>query len=236
MASTAGSKAKLTGFLTTWAEGHKDPKIKEKVPEFKMYDANVKREAGALMAAGPEKTKVLQDALAVYKSLKGAPSMKDNSGIDFGIATCEYELGNFEGASSAFGVLIRDGKLGGAVTSKPDPAGGGGVIVEDNPVFWESNLKWIRSNVELSRKPGYPAADKIKEGAERVVKDLFITHKDRTGGDKWAAEWVALRKEILPTWEPGVAANPATAPATQPGGEAASPAPATPAAPAAGQQ
>ncbi|QOV87289.1 hypothetical protein [Humisphaera borealis] len=235
MAKDAANKAKLTGFLVPWAANHKDPKIKAKVPEFTLYDANTKREAGQLLPDGPEKNKVNDEALAVYKKLKELPAMKDNSSVDFGIATCEYEKKNYEGASSAFGTLIRDGKLGGANIIEANLAGGDSVV-KDNPVFWEANLKWIRSNLEIAKKPEFPNATKIKEGAERVVKDMFINYKDRTGGDKWRDDWVSLRKEVLPGWEPGVVVAPATLPASQPADGTATPAPAAPTAtPAAAQ-
>lgn len=231
MAAAAANKAKLTGFLVPWAQNHKDPKIQAKVPEFTLYDANTKREAGQLLPDGPEKQKVNDEALTVYRKLKELPAMKDNASVDLGIASCEYEKKNYEAASSIFGMLIRDGKLGGANIVEANLAGGDSVVKE-NPVFWEVNLKWIRSNIEIAKNPSFPNATKIKEGAERVVKDLFITHKDRTGGDKWGGEWVALRKELLPTWEPGVVA----AAATQPGEAAPATAPAAePTAPAAGQ-
>jgi len=218
MGKIMANKAKLTGFLVPWAANHKDPKIKAKVPEFRLYDANTKREAGQLVNDPAQKKAVTEQALAAYKELATQVDAKSKSSVNLGIGLSEYELQNHEAASSMLGMLIRDGSLGGATITEADEATGG-TLVRDNPTYWEATLKWIRSNYALGTDTNYRDHDKIKAGAERALKDLFITHKEKTGGDNWSGEFLELRKEMIPDWQPGVAAASTTQPATSPAGE-----------------
>jgi hypothetical protein len=227
MAALAANQAKLTGFLVPWAQNHKDPKIKANANQFVLYDANTKRKAGELLADGPEKTRVLEAALKVFADLQ--TKMPQDATVNLGTALTQYELKRFADASGNFAVLIRDGRVGGPTVNDRDEATGG-YIVKDNPVYWETTLKWIRSNAAWAAgNAADPNAAKAREAAERSLKDLFITHRDRTGGDKWAREFAELREgagprvgsraRSPPPRPPSRAATQPTAdaPATQPG-------------------
>ncbi|MDB5294451.1 MAG: hypothetical protein JWO31_434, partial [Phycisphaerales bacterium] len=225
-AEVAANRSKMTGVLTQLAQNHPDERIRKRADEFAVYDAATKREAAEMTPDPAQKKALATAALTAFGGLRPKVEAANNPGlltrIDFGMAACELALGNHQAAADGFGKLIATGRLGGATVTEPDPAGGGGVVTKDNPSYWEGMYKWNRANLELAKKNAdSPLGKKLREGAERSVKDLFITNRDKTGGDNWDRQFVELRNEVAPGWEPGVPASGTAAPAapaaTQPG-------------------
>ena len=54
------------------------------------------------------------------------------------------------------------------------------------------------------------------EESKSYLKQQLVRWGDRVGGKKWKDEFVKLKSEIIPGFDPN-ALPPATAPATQPG-------------------
>ncbi len=218
MAETAGNEAKLTNFMVSFCENSKDQKIKDLTPDYQLYDAKMKLNAGSL-ASGADRRRKLNDALSAYQRIKQA--RPDDAKAAYGLGLTQFELGEWAEASATLGTLISDRKLGGAQVRETDKVTGEERL-KDNDSFWEGTYKWIKSSFEQAKAlPNDPTMQKVMAGAKQALKDDFITYGDSTGGDKWAAKFEELRKEMIPDFDPHAllkapASNPSTAPAAPP--------------------
>ena len=211
MRTIAQNRARLSGFLVEWARGNKNPDIAKRVYSYSVYDAESKRLAGTLA----KDKKLLGDALAAFKRLL-TPEMtalyrKEVAGtrIDpeyphvnvlLGVGLVNFELGDYEGSRDALGRLLVDRKLGTPKVEKIDERTNE-TRYEDNQPYWEAWYKLLRSNVEIHRKkPNDPVAQQGFQNAKDGLKRLYIIGD--VGGEKWADEFEALRKELIPDFNP----------------------------------
>ena len=95
-----------------------------------------------------------------------------------------FAQGDWAGARSRLARLLADRALGDATT----------VVTQDgvdrevaNDDFWEAQLKFIRSSLELGND---------RNALRGQIERLFVLHGDTTGGTRWADEFDALRKEL----------------------------------------
>ncbi len=231
MAETAKNEADLTDFMVHWTRSSKDPKIAKLVPAFEMFDAKIKLNAGTL-AQGPAHDALLKKALdaslAIQQSVdarlvsaKNPDDEKLSRDAGLIVALSQFELKDYAAAQTSLATLIRDGKVGNAQFSASDPAKPGEFKLVDNPIYWEAYYKWLRSKTELAKAdPKSAGNDSMLESARVILKRLIISNGGQPGGDKWQPQFAELRKELLPNWDPSVAAttlpSAASDPATQP--------------------
>lgn len=228
MEQISAGQAGLTGVLANWAASSTEPEIKKLALDYKVYDANMKRRAGTRQKDPELKAKFIRDALAQYAAVREAAKQPGNalsagtdSTVAFNTGLAHYDLGEFDKARDALGTLIFAGKLGGPFL---DASEGGETRLKENEAYWEAHYKWLRSREAAAKAdPGNATLAKDLGAAKNTLRSLFITNNTRTGGQKWAAEFDALRKEWIPDWVPGTAA--ATQPSTQPTADPATPPP-----------
>jgi hypothetical protein len=224
MGETAANEANLTNFMVSFCEKSTDPKIHSLTPEYQLYDAKMKLNAGNL-ASDADRTQKLNDALNAYLKIKQL--RPDDTNAAFGVGLAQFALGQWAEASATLGTLLRDGKLGGPQVPETDKVTGEQRL-KDNSAYWEAKYKWIKSNVEQAKTlPNDPTMVKVLAGARQSLKDDFIAYQDSTGGDKWAPQFLELRKEVVPDFDPHAlaktpASNPATPPTSAPVAPAAS--------------
>ena len=135
-----------------------------------------------------------------------------------GVGLTSFELGDFKTAQETLGRLLVDKKLGGPQIQKIDEKTNEPYYVDNGP-YWEATYKLLRSNTELyKRNEKDPAATEAYENSKAHLKRLYV--RGDVGGEKWKDEMEALRKEIVPDFDPKSVASPATAPASGPAAKA----------------
>ena len=128
-----------------------------------------------------------------------------------GVGLTSFELGDYKAAQEALGRLLVDKKLGSPEIQKVDEKTGE-TRYEDNGTYWEATYKLLRSNTELyKRNKENAAASEAYENSKAHLKRLYV--RGDVGGAKWKDEFEALRKEIVPDFDPKTVASPATGPA-----------------------
>ena len=233
MAETASNEANLTNFMVSFCEKSTDPKIKSLTPEYQLYDAKMKLNAGNL-ASDADRTPKLTEALNAYLKIKQARPEDTNAA--YGVGLTQFALGHYSEASATLGTLLRDGKLGGPQIPETDKVTGEQRF-KDNSSYWEAKYKWIKSNAEQAKVlPNDPTMQKVMAGAKQSIKDDFIAYQDSTGGEKWASQFLDLRKELVPDFDPhALLKAPTSNPSTPPTSTTSTPATTAPVAPPASQ-
>jgi hypothetical protein len=206
MKALARSRAQLSGFLVDWAANNPDPNIKKFTYRYRVFDAETQRRAAELednpaarqagMKLALQRYQALEspDNVALYKASLDPQSAAEPDLFDpqvtLGIALIHYDLGEYEQAAAGFSRLITTRKLGQAVITVED---NGQQRVIDNDPYWEAILKLIRCNQKLGTG--------IEE-SKSYLKLQYITWGQRVGGRKWKAQYEALRKELIPDFNP----------------------------------
>ena len=215
MAELASNRAALTPFLVDWAKNSKDPDTRKLTYRYSVIDAETQRIA-ANLAADPAKQKQMREAaLARFKALEGQASfdqyqaslpdaqrrsVKYDPAVNLNVARLEYDLGDFGDARTRFANLLQDKVVGNAVIRETEA---GQVSERDNDLYWEVVLKFIRSNV--ATKTAVPEM-------KAFLRRQYVLWGGRVGGTLYKPEYEALRKELLPDFNPDLAAEPATMP------------------------
>jgi hypothetical protein len=226
LAETASNEAKLTGFMVNFCEHSPVAKIKALTPEYQLYDAKMKLNAGNL-AYGADRTQKLNEALNAYLKIKQL--RPDDPNAAYGEGLTQFALGQWSEAAATLGTLLRDGKLGGPTIPGTDKVTGEQSF-KDNSAYWEATYKWIKSNFEQAKSlPNDPTMQKVMAGAKQALKDDFTNYQDSTGGGEsvmfdgrpGATQFEELRKEIIPDFDPHAllkapSSNPSTSPTTAP--------------------
>ena len=183
----AKEKATLTGIIVQWATQKNDKNL----AIYQFNDAEAKREAAELDDDAAAKQKGLQEALAGYRALYN--TQKDDASLQ-GIGLTQYDLGNYPEAMDALGALVVGNKVGQPMIT----INVGGVPEKaDNPQFWETNYKDIRSVVEVyKRNPSDPKAKENLEAARQYVGILYINNGARTGGKTYHDDFENIKAEI----------------------------------------
>jgi hypothetical protein len=84
--------------------------------------------------------------------------------------------------------------------------------VKDNPVYWEAMYKWLKGKAQILK--GDPNNADAKS-AVQTLKNLYITHRERLGGENWKKQFEELRQELIPDFKLEEL-GPTTAPTTVP--------------------
>jgi hypothetical protein len=204
----AADQAILSGFMLAAVE--KDPKLSARVPEFRLYDANSKREAAELVDDPAARKSGLEAALKQYQLVF---NQHVNEGDDLaaqqGMGLCQYDLGDYAAAVTSLAPLVK--KLAPTETVMVN----GISETRENGDFWEANYKLFRSALELFKaKPHDAEAKDIAESARTKVLNQFIIFGPKTGGAKYHDDYAKLKEEMLKAMPPpaGKPAAPAAAP------------------------
>ena len=207
MRELAMNRATLTPFLVEWATGSKDPETQKLVYRYSVMDADTQRIA-ANLADDPARQKELRgQALARFKSLESQANfnryqetltdaeraaVKYDPAVNLNVARLEYDLGNDADARTRFANLLRDKAVGDPVLRESED---GRTVERDNNLYWEVVLKFIRSTLKVG-------------GADAQMKSFlqrqYVLWGGRVGGTLYKPEYEALRKEILPNYDPQV--------------------------------
>ena len=203
------NRATLTPFLVTWAENHKDPRIRKLTYTYRVFDADTQRRAALGTADPAERAKLLAAALKRFRDLDDKANVQqylaalpeaDRSSLQydpqvrFGLARTLYAQGDWTAARQELATLFRDKALGNGTTTEIDAAGT--VQQQDNPSYWEALLELARCNLKLNENVA---------GMKELVAEQAVLYGDGLGGKQWHAAFAALRSELD-------AASPATGP------------------------
>jgi hypothetical protein len=204
MKTLARNRAELSGFLVKWAAGNSDPGIRKYTYRYRVFDAETQYRAAVLEDDAPTRQQGLKQALARYLALESAdnlalyrasmdskspaaadPDLYDPQ-VTFGIASVNYELGDFEQASARFSKLLTQRRLGDAMITVSE---NGQEKTIDNDQYWEAILRLIQCNLKL----GHGMAE-----SKDFLNRQYIIWGSHVGGKKWKAEYEAIRKQLLP--------------------------------------
>ena len=193
----AGNKARLSGFLVTYAQNNKNPKVQEQLPAYRLYDADSKRQAAELTDDAAARTANLTAALAQYQALKSAGNADPL--IDLGIGLTQYDLGQYEAAVRSLGPVMK--KVGQPFVLVNE-------VQTANAQYWETYYKQLRSIAEVAKaKPGDARAQADLKLAKQRVGSFYVLYGDKTGGDGYRADFAKLAADL------GVPTEPKAAPA-----------------------
>jgi HEAT repeat protein len=194
----------------------KDPKNPNRVT-FLKFNASAQRQAAELEEDAAKKRVFLAEATDTYtKLLKETPG---DDGLKYDLALCEFDLAEtdpkrYVQAQKDLKELVP--KLGKPEMTITDP------LTKEpthkpNPVYWQGIYELLRSSVEVAKLD--PEHNKgLLEGTRESLRTLLVTYPNPP---LFEDEFIKLRKEILPDWDPNVI--PATQATTKP---AVAPAPA----------
>ncbi|HEX2970861.1 MAG TPA: hypothetical protein VHP11_00920, partial [Tepidisphaeraceae bacterium] len=211
MAELAGHRAKVSGYLVDHVAKSTNPKLRELLPKYRMFEAGALQQA-AVLEKDPNKRKgYLTDALTIFQAaLKTSP---EDKGIILNIAFVQDDLGDWAAAQPVLVKFLSEGWLGKpkAIVSGPE-----GQRLIDNHQYWEAMHRLLRCNVAMAnaKTPGYDHA-KLLEETRLKLKQLYIQW-GQPGGARWSPKFESLRQEILPDWTPpklGTSADSTTRPA-----------------------
>lgn len=205
MRRIADSRAMLTPELVRWAKTTPKQEFRKFVYRYSQLDADSQRLAAELADDPAEQKRLREAALERYRTLESEENfrlfienlpperragVKYDPSVVLGIGRLEFELGNYVAALGRFQKLLEDRTVGSAIVKQNR----GGVEVEvDNDVYWETVVKFIRSNLALG--------DESREPMTRFLKLQYVTWRERTGGVRWKKEMDALRQELAPGWQ-----------------------------------
>jgi hypothetical protein len=218
MRTLAKNRAQLSGFLVDWAKNNPDERIKKFTYRYRVFEADTKHRAADVEEDPAARRAGWDAALKLYQSLETPEALDEyratlspdqlarlgayDPAVTRGIANLAYDLGDYAEAQKRFAILFNDGRLGSAMM---DVESNGQTRTVDNDAYWEAVLKLIRSNLKLN-------AD--VERQRTFLKTQYVRWGDRVGGTKWKAEFEALRKELIPDFNPKDLDSSTTAPTT----------------------
>ncbi|HZO06868.1 MAG TPA: hypothetical protein VFB52_10815, partial [Solirubrobacterales bacterium] len=218
----ANNRAQLSGFLVDWAKNNADENIRKFTYRYSVFDAATKHLAADLEADAAARKAGLEKALALYESLQSEENTKlyhstlpptasaaDRSAPDpavsLGIGLIAYDLGNYPESQKRLGQLLTDRKLGAPMTETIE---NGEPKVVENDKYWEATLKLLRSNVAIGGD--------AKTQSENYLKQLYIRWGEQVGGTKWKPQFVKLKQELIPTFDPNTEPVDSTPATTEP--------------------
>ncbi len=221
MAQLQASRAALTPYLVSWAQGSSSPEIKKFTYSYRVYDADTQRLAAEFITDPAEQKSRRQSALSLFEGLNadaGRAAYRESRGgalpnpriaydpqVALGIARIHFDLADFPAARDKFGRLIADKALGSNIMIVRDA---GQAREVDNDAYWESIYKWLSASV---------SAGDPREPLQGFLKEQIIRFGDRVGGTLWKAQFAALRLELLPGFDPmQIQIEPEAIPATTP--------------------
>jgi hypothetical protein len=205
MRGLAKNRAQLSGFLVDWAANNDDPNIRRFTYRYKVFDADTHRRAADLDPDPESRRTGLAKAREKYVALESPenvelyrqsidPAVVDPDApdpqVEYGLALIEYDLSNWQAAHERFSRLLTSRRIGSPVNAVSED---GDTKYVDNDAYWEVVLKLIRCNQKLGSG--------IEE-SKSFLKQQYITWGARVGGRKWKAEFDALRKELIPDFDP----------------------------------
>jgi tetratricopeptide (TPR) repeat protein len=193
--SIARSRAQLSGYLVTWAEKHREAKIRDLTSRYRLFDADTKRLAADLETDAAARTAGLEAALKLYDGLQD-PARPDPA-VELGIALISYDLGRYERAREVLALLLNQRRLG-RPTLEEDR--NGELTAVPNERYWEAMYKLMASTVKLVEegKAEASARDQTVAG----LKALYARWGRGLGGTKFAGDIDRLRAAIAPDYSP----------------------------------
>jgi hypothetical protein len=187
----------------------KDPKLPpQNRRQYLTFNAHSQVEASKLQTDPAKRSAYLSEALKTYQELLKGVSENDpeHANLQRLIALANFEIGDadhLQKAHDTLNELFAEKKFGTPMIRIGDEA-------KSNELFWEGLLRLLQCKAKLAEFKHDPA---MKADAARILKDFIIQFGDQTGGEAYARDFRALRKELLGDWKPAEA--PAT---TQAGG------------------
>ncbi len=193
----AQNQAQLSGFLVTFAERSSVPAVKNNLNQYRLFDATSKRQAAELATDPAAKTADLKAALGQYEPLAKLPATKENDAMidpaKLGVGLTQFDLADYPEAKAYLSDLLKRNRVGTAFTT--DAAGAN----VENPQYWETAYKLIKSIDEVAKKnPGNAQAKTDLAEAVNFLKLTFVTYGDKTGGTGYKDEFTQLRTELAP--------------------------------------
>jgi hypothetical protein len=225
----ANNRAKLTGFLVTWAKENANPAVKNLAYGYAVFDAEVQRFAAVHEPDASARQAGLSRALELFNKLntpenipkylatlppEQQPTTNESESqstvptydpaVILGTARTQFDLGQWAEARDGFSRLLSDRRLGPPVSVVEDEQGQPREIENDN--YWEAVLKLIRANVALGNG--------VEESKRYLKEQLVRWGEQRVGGKKWKDEFKKLRAELIPDFDPN--SVPTMGPTTSP--------------------
>lgn len=203
----AAQRATLANLLVDQVQ--KNPKMPEgNKRQYLTFNATAQRQAAELETDPAKKKGYIASAVKQYQELdKGVPpDSSDHASFQRLIALAQFQLGdaaNVKSCHDTLNALFADGKFGSAMIRANADAD-----AKPNEIYWEGLLTLLRCKVILAKVNN---DETMLEDARRIMKtQVVIPFGDQAGGDAFAKDFRALRKELLGDWKP------TDVPATQP--------------------
>jgi len=212
MDELAGHIARVSRYLVETVEQSKDPKIRDLLPRYRMFEASSHKIAGDREKDPEKKKEHYRTAMNTYSQLlKEAKDEKLIRSLKLAIALLQYDIGDYMPAQQTFGELV-------SLVGKPYlPGENPGEPPVPNRQYWEIMYKLLRSVAELCKARAAGFDERALEDVKTKLKQLYIVHGLEPGGPVWGPRFDELRRELMPDWTPPA---PGQTPATQPAAEA----------------
>lgn len=209
-AQVAGYRATLSGRLVERVRKSENPEIKKYLKQYQFLDLRTKRAAAAVSNDPEQKKQLLAECLKIYEDER-TEAIKTRKaedpyilGLDLNIGLVHFDLGNWVQCHVKLHPLVTGGKTGTAMISRTDKVTGQ-PVQEENPQYWETTYKWLRSRAEILKMNPMPQGvddpKKLRKETESKIMELY-TLWGEPGGEVWFPEFEKLRLELVPDWKP----------------------------------
>ncbi len=199
----SAQRAQLASLLIDQVQ--KNPGMPDKNKrQYVSFNATAQRQAAELEPDANKKKAYLGEAIKTYQALlKDVPADDpEAASLQRLIALAQFQLGgkeNLQLAHDTLNELFAAKKFGGAMVRIGDES-------KPNEIYWEGLLRWLQIKMQLATLNPDPS---MRADAQRIMKNnVIIPFGDQAGGDAFAKDFRALRKEILGDWKPEAATQP----------------------------
>jgi hypothetical protein len=187
----------------------RDPSMPaEKRRQYLEFNARAQLQAARLQTDFAKRRDFLDQAMKTFQGMitETKPDDPGYPALQRDIALTEFELGdpeNLQKAHDTLNDLFAEKKFGLPLMRVGDES-------RSNDAYWEGLLRLLQAKVRLAEIHHDPA---LRDEAGRILKNHLIQFGDQAGGDAYAKDFRALRKDLLGDWTPASATtNPATRP------------------------
>jgi hypothetical protein len=207
LTTLASQRAQLSALLVKQVQNDKTLPPQNR-RQYLTFNAHSQVEASKLQTDPAKRSAYLAEAVKTYQELlKGVPENDpEHANLQRLMAMADFEIGDaahLQKAHDTLNALFAEKKFGTPMIRIGDEA-------RSNELFWEGLLRLLQCKARLADLKHDPA---MKADAGRILKDFIIQFGEQTGGEAYAKDFRALRKELLGDWKPAEA--PATTQASR---------------------
>jgi len=194
-AELAAHRARVSGYFVQRARESTRPDLRQRLPEYRRFEAQALREAATLQKDPQQRRKFLNEALAIFQDLAASADADLRLKLDLDIAATHYELGNYAQAQPIYARLLDQRLLGppmGDVQVGPDGIVGPPPV---NDAYWGAMLRLLWCNLRLTEAGAEGFGPQVLQESKRKLDQLYIIYGE-PGGPRWAPQYDELNAAL----------------------------------------